>query len=290
MLSILKIIKFDNLLIIAIAQLCIRYGLFEPFGIAITLNGFGIFLLILATLSIAAAGNVIIHLNDDEKTNEKLGNRLFIIFNVIGVLLGFYLSNLIGRPGFAALFIIVSGIFYMYATYLKEILVVKNLIIGVLATLSILAIGIFDLLPAITEKNRESQTVIFSIIFDYSVFAFLIIVLREILKDCLNVDKDHNMGLKTIPIVLGKERTIKLIGILAILPIAAVIYYIYTYLFSNSLAVVAVLALIVAPLIFFIIKSFTAETDKQLRLLKHLLRIVLLITAISLLMYQYLLK
>ncbi|SHI33284.1 geranylgeranylglycerol-phosphate geranylgeranyltransferase [Aquimarina spongiae] len=290
MLSILKIIKFDNLLIIAIAQLCIRYGLFEPFGIAITLNGFGIFLLILATLSIAAAGNVIIHLNDDEKTNEKLGNRLFIIFNVIGVLLGFYLSNLIGRPGFAVLFIIVSGIFYMYATYLKEILVVKNIIIGVLATLSILAIGIFDLLPAITEKNRESQTVIFSIIFDYSVFAFLIIVLREILKDCLNVDKDHNMGLKTIPIVLGKERTIKLIGILAVLPIAAVIYYIYTYLFSNSLAVVAVLALIVAPLIFFIIKSFTAETDKQLRLLKHLLRIVLLITAISLLMYQYLLK
>ena len=248
------------------------------------------FLLILATLSIAAAGNVIIHLNDGEKTNEKLGNRLFIIFNVIGVLLGFYLSNLIGRPGFAALFIIVSGIFYMYATYLKEILVVKNVIIGVLATLSILAIGIFDLLPAITEKNRESQTVIFSIIFDYSVFAFLIIVLREILKDCLNVDKDHNMGLKTIPIVLGKERTIKLIGMLAVLPIAAVIYYIYTYLFSNSLAVVAVLALIVAPLIFFIIKSFTAETDKQLRLLKHLLRIVLLITAISLLMYQYLLK
>ncbi len=290
MLSILKIIKFDNLLIIAIAQLCIRYGLFEPFGIAITLNGFGIFLLILATLSIAAAGNVIIHLNDDEKTNEKLGNRLFIIFNVIGVLLGFYLSNLIGRPGFAAIFIIVSGIFYMYATYLKEILVAKNIIIGVLATLSILAIGIFDLLPAITEKNRESQTVIFSIIFDYSVFAFLIIVLREILKDCLNVDKDHNMGLKTIPIVLGKERTIKLIGMLAVLPIAAVIYYIYTYLFSNSLAVVAVLALIVAPLIFFIIKGFTAETDKQLQLLKHLLRIVLLITAISLLMYQYLLK
>ncbi|MBQ4822498.1 geranylgeranylglycerol-phosphate geranylgeranyltransferase [Aquimarina sp. MMG016] len=300
MLPYLKLIKLDNLIIIALAQLCIKYGLFEPFGIAITLNGFGIALLIIATLSIAAAGNIIIEIYDYEGSiekslingavTEKSANRLFIIFNVIGVLIGFYLANMIGRSGFAALFIITSGIFYIYASYLKEILVLKNVIIGLLTALSLLVVGIFDLLPAITAKNRESQTVIFSIILDYSIFAFIIIVLREIIKDCISIDKDHNLGIRTIPIVLGKDRTIKLIGSLGILPIAAVIYYIYSYLFSNTNAVLIVLALIVAPLLYFMIRSFSAETNKQLKQLSLILKIILIISSISLLFYQFILK
>ncbi len=300
MLSYLKLIKYDNLLIIALAQLCIKYGLFEPFGIAITLNGFGIALLIIATLSIAAAGNIIIEIYDQENVSskslinrtitEKSANRLFIILNVIGVLIGFYLANLIGRPGFAALFVLISGIFYIYASYLKEVLVVKNIIIGLLAALSLVTVGIFDLLPAITPKNRESQTVIFSIILDYAIFAFLIVILREIIKDCLNIDRDHNTGMTTIPIAMGKIRTIKLVGLLGALPIAAVVYYIYTYLFSNSQAVIFVLVLLVAPLLYFVIKSLTAESDKHLVILKGLLKIILLIASLSLLLYQFVLK
>ncbi len=297
MLSYLKLIKIDNLLIIALAQLCIKYGLFKPFGVAITLSDFGVALLVIATLSIAAAGNIILSIYDQDKSaflhtaiTEKSANRLFIIFNAIGVLIGFYLSNLIGKPGFAALFILVSGVFYIYASYLKEILIIKNLIIGILAALSLIVLGIFDLLPAITEKNRESQTVIFSIILDYAIFAFLIVTLREIIKDCLNMDKDHNMSIKTIPIVFGKSRTIKLVGALAIIPIAAVVYYIYTYLFSNTQAVVFVLILIIAPLFYFMIRSFTAETDKHIITLKTILKIVLITASISLLLYQFILK
>ncbi len=297
MLAYFKLIKFDNLLIIALAQLCIKYGLFEPFGIAITLNGFGIALLIIATVSIAAAGNIIIHIHDIDGDNslnsaisEKQTNRLFLIFNVIGVLIGFYLSNLIGRPGFAALFVIISGIFYIYATYLKEILVVRNIVIAVLAALSLIVVGIFDLLPAITEKNRASQTVIFSIILDYAIFTFIIILLRELIKDCIYLDRDHNFGIKTIPIVLGKNRTLKIIGGLTILPIVAVLFYVYTYLFSNTETVIFVLILLIAPLLYFMIKAFSAETDDHLIVLKRILKIILITASISLLFYQFVLK
>ncbi len=297
MLSYLKLIKFDNLLIIALAQICIKYGLFEPFGIAITLNGFGIGLLVVASVSIAAAGNIIIALHDHEgkgflngNVSEKSANRLFIIFNVIGVFVGFYLANIIGRPGFAALFIIVSGIFYIYASYLKEILILKNVIIGLLAALSLIVVGIFDLLPAITEKNRASQTVIFSIIADYATFAFMIILLRELIKDTIHIDRDHNIGSKTLPITLGKDRTLKLIGILAIIPMLAVLYYCYTYFFSNSIAVLLVLALIIAPLLYFMIKCFMTESNTALKQLQLLLKIILVISSISLLFYQFILK
>ncbi|WP_074406698.1 MULTISPECIES: geranylgeranylglycerol-phosphate geranylgeranyltransferase [Aquimarina] len=299
MLSYLKLIKFDNLLIIAFAQLCLKYGLFEPFNIAITLNGLGIAILMAATFCIAAAGNIIIEIYNQEDTGvkgvlydsitEKSANRLFIILNVIGVLIGFYLANLINRPGFAALFIVISGVFYIYASYLKEIIVLKNCILALLIGLSLIVVGIFDLLPAITEKNRASQTVIFSIILDYSIFAFMIILLREIIKDCLHIDRDHNLGIRTIPIVLGKNRTTKLIGVLTLLPIISVIYYIYNYLFSNSKAVIFVLILIVAPLLYFMIKSFSAESDQQFKRLALLLKIILFGASISLLFYQFVL-
>ncbi len=299
MLPYLKLIKINNLLIIVLAQLCIKYGLFEPFNIAITLNGFGISLLLIATASIGAAGNIIIEIYNQENSesenllygtiSEKSANRLFIIFNVIGVLIGFYLANLIQKPGFAALFILISGVFYIYASYLKELIVIKNIIPALLIALSLIVVGIFDLLPAITEKNKESQSVIFAIIMDYSIFAFMIVILREILKDCINIDRDHNIGIRTIPIVLGKNRTTKIIGLLTLLPIISVVYYIYTYLFSNSKAVLFVLIFIIAPLLYFMISSFSTSTTKHLIRLRLVSKLILVIASFSLFLYQFVL-
>ncbi|WP_299439215.1 geranylgeranylglycerol-phosphate geranylgeranyltransferase [uncultured Aquimarina sp.] len=296
----LKLIKFDNLILIALAQLCIKYGLFEPFDVDITLNGFGISLLIISTISLVAAANVMIHIQNKEYStqkettetviSEKIMNRLFIIFNVIGVGIGFYLSNMIGKPKLASLFIVVSGIFYIYSTYLKEILVLKNILIAFLMALGLISVTIFDLLPAITEQNRASQKVIFLIIVDYSIFAFVIITIREIIKDCLMMDRDHNAGLQTIPIALGKDRTVKLVSGLTIIPIGLIIYYVYTYLFSNSTAVVLVLALLVAPLLYFMFKSWSAENNKDFKTLSFILKLVLFIASLSLLLYQYILK
>ncbi len=295
----LKLIKFDNLILIAIAQLCIKYGLFEPFDIDITLNGFGIFLLVISTISLVAAENVMLEIQHKEPIgskgllrgiiSEKIANRLFIIFNVIGVAIGFYLSNIVGNPKLAALFIIVSGIFYIYATYLREIFLLKNIIIGLMMALGLIAVAIFDLLPAITEQNRASQKVIFLIIIDYSIFAFTVITIREIIKDCIMINKNHNDGMQTLPIVLGKNRTSKLISGLTVLPIGLIIYYIYTYLFSNSIAVVLVLGLLVAPLLYCMFKSWNAESDKDFKVLSIVLKIVLFLASLSLLLYQFIL-
>ncbi len=298
MIAYLKLIKIDNLILIALAQLAIKYGLFEPFDISITLNGLGITLLVLASICIAAAGNIMLEMHTTStnsllqqyQISEKTAERFFIGFSVIGVALGFYMANLINRPGFAALFIITSGIYYLYATYLKEILIVKNLIIGLLMVLAILVVAIFDLLPAITPQNQASQSVFFSILLDYAFLGFVIVVIREIIKDILSMDADHNAQLKTIPLLLGRERAAKLCGILAIIPIAALVYYIYTYLFNNTNAVLFALVLLIGPLLIFLIKSWTASSTKDFNILSLLLKIVLITTAVSLMAYQFVLS
>ena len=45
--SFLNLIRWKNLLMIALVQLLIKYALLEPFGVQTTLNAFGITLLIL---------------------------------------------------------------------------------------------------------------------------------------------------------------------------------------------------------------------------------------------------
>ncbi|MFL1895141.1 UbiA family prenyltransferase [Aquimarina sp. 2-A2] len=288
----LKLIKIESLLLILLVQIAIKFGLFRPFDVAITLNGYGFILLLIATLSIAAGGNALNFQNSNSSTrvfSERFINRFFVALNILGVGLGFYLSNIIGRPGFAALFIIASGLYYSYSIYLKNIVVVNILVIGLLSMLPILIVGIFDLIPVLNANNQASQKVIFSILLDYAFFGFMVVVIRKMLVACTTMDTDHRQGKQTVALVLGKDRTLQLVGALTILPVAGVIYYLYSYLFSNSLAVFLVLIGIVAPLLYVAIKSWIVTSNKSIKQLTGVLQIILFIAAGSLFLYQYIL-
>ncbi|GAL80200.1 hypothetical protein JCM19274_3770 [Algibacter lectus] len=207
---------------IALTQLLVKYALLEPFGgVAISLDGIGISLLIFATICIAAAGNIINDIYDIEtdfvnkphklivgnSISEKTAYNLFIVLNFIGVGVGFYLSHAVGKSAFFSLFVIISALLYVYATYLKRTLLIGNIVISILVALSVLIVGIFELLPALTLENRDIQLTFFKIIFDYAVFAFLLNLIREIAKDVEDIDGDYKAGMNTLPIAIGRDRT-----------------------------------------------------------------------------------
>ncbi|RKS52941.1 4-hydroxybenzoate polyprenyltransferase [Gillisia mitskevichiae] len=303
LLAFLKLIRFPNLLMILLTQVLIKYGLFDSFGISITLNGLGFSLLVVATICIAAAGNIINDIYDLEtdrinKPNKNQvgskfsigsANTLYIILSIIGVGFGFYLSNIIGKPGFSAIFIIISALLYLYATYLKHIMIVGNLVISLLVAFSIIIVGLYDLLPAITAENQQTQSTIFSIVLDYALFAFLLNWLREMVKDQEDINGDYNAGRNTLPIEIGAKRTNLVIFLVGILPLTAVIYYLYNYLFENIWAVLYALLLIVAPLLYFLINIWTAETKKDYTKLSFLLKIIMLLGIVSLGLYKFIL-
>ena len=299
--NIFKLIRWKNLTIIALAQVLIKYALLVPYGVATTLNGFQFLLLVLSTLCIAGAGNIINDIYDVEtdlvnkpnkvivgKTvSEKTAYNLFIAFNVIGVGIGFYLSNIIGRNGFFALFIIISALLYIYASYLKQMMLIGNIVISILVGLSILIVGLFELLPAITSINQVTQLIFFKIIFEYSFFAFLINLTREVAKDIEDIDGDYKAKMLTLPIAIGRERATKVLFVVSLIPLAAVIYYMVTYLYKQQIAVLYFLICIVAPLIYIAIKSFNAETKKDFHHISTVLKLVMVFGILSLLLYKY---
>ena len=303
----LNLIRWKNLLMIALVQILIKYALFNPFvkttNLDITLNWFGFSLLVLSTICLAAAGNIINDIYDVDtdtvnkpdkvligKTiSEKTAYNLFIVFNVIGVGIGFYLSNLIERSGFSALFIIVSALLYLYATYLKQMLIIGNVVISILVAFSIIIVGLYELLPVITPENQPTQSTFFQILRDYAAFAFLINLIREITKDIEDIDGDYKSGMNTLPIAIGRERAGKILFVLLFLPIAAVSYYVLENLYKHQVAVVYFLILVIAPLIHACIKAFSAKTKKDFHFISQELKLVMLFGMLSLVLYQYIL-
>ena len=297
MMSFLKLVRFQNLLMIVLMQLVFRYGFLEQQKITLALKDWQYLLLILASVTIAAAGYLINNIFDREtdlinkpddvvigkSISESMAYNYYIALNVIGVGCGFYLANLIGRPGFALVFILISGTLYLYASSLKQSLLVGNIIIALLTAISVIIIGIFDLMPMVVAENQAIYGVIFKVLLDYALFAFVITFIRELVKDLEDVNGDYNQGMNTLPIALGVTRTARLVFLLSFLPIIGLLYYINEYYFINALYLATVYCLLftVSPLIYFTVKMASANNQKDFHHLSLVLKLVLFFGILS---------
>jgi 4-hydroxybenzoate polyprenyltransferase len=293
----LKLIRYQNLLMLALMQLIFRYGFLELQNIPLALTDWQYILLVLATVCIAAGGYIINNILDVETDKENkpynviVGKfisetkayNLYIAFTVIGVAIGFYLANVIGKPSFTSIFIAIAATLYFYATNLKQSMLIGNFIVALMLSLSVIIIGIFDLFPITTEENRPFMGLLFGILLDYAVFAFSINFIREIVKDLEDFEGDANQGMNTLPIVFGKEKTTKLVFVLSLIPIGLLLNYINTNLFASGLMYGTLYALvfIVAPLLYFSIKIWSAKNTEDYQQLSTVLKWILFFGILS---------
>ena len=293
----LKLIRFQNLLMLALMQLVFRYGFLELQNIPLALADWQFYILVLATVCIAAGGYIINNIFDVETDTENKPENvivgkfisetkaynLYIGFTVIGVAMGFYLANLIEKPSFASLFIIIAATLYFYATSLKQSLLIGNFIVALLLSVSVVVVGIFDLYPVTFEENRPVMGLLFGILLDYVLFAFIINFIREIVKDLQDVNGDLNQGMNTLPIVFGVKKTTKLVFVLGFVPIICIVYYINANLFASGLlyATVYGLVFILAPLLYFSTKIWSAATSQDFQHLSTVLKWILFFGILS---------
>jgi 4-hydroxybenzoate polyprenyltransferase len=293
----LKLIRYQNLLMLALMQLIFRYGFLELQNIPLALADWQYILLVLATVFIAAGGYIINNIFDVEtdaenkpenvivgkSISETKAYNLYIGCTIIGVAIGFYLSNVINKPSFASIFIVIAATLYFYATSLKQSLLIGNFIVALLLSFSVIIIGIFDLYPVTNEENRPVMGLLFGILLDYAIFAFIINFIREIVKDLQDFEGDSNQGMNTLPIVFGVKRTTKLVFGLSFIPIICIVYYINTNLFASGLlfATLYGLVFILAPLLYFTVKIWSAKATQDFHHLSTVLKWILFFGILS---------
>ena len=293
----LKLIRYQNLLMIALMQLIFKYGFLDLQNIPLALNDWQYLLLVLTTVLLAGGGYLINNIFDKETDNinkpddvvvgkfisEDKAFTIYIILNIIAVGIGFYLANIIEKPLLSSVFIVISGVLYLYASSLKQSLLIGNIIVAILTSFTVIIIGIFNLYPLITPDNQAFLGLLFKVLLDYAIFAFIINFIREIVKDLEDVNGDYNQGMNTLPIALGVTRTARVVFLISFVPIVILLYYINEYYFINELYIATIycLLLIVAPLIYFTVKSASAKNKQDFHHLSLVLKFVLFFGILS---------
>jgi 4-hydroxybenzoate polyprenyltransferase len=273
---------------LAFMQLIFCYGFFKIEKIEVALANWQYLLLILSTVCIAAGGYIINNIQDQDSDlinkpkdvvvgksiSEGLAYNLYVGFTLTGVCIGFYLSNVVLKPGFLLVFILPSALLYIYATSLKQMMIIGNITVAAIISWSIIIIGIFMIFPATADDNRAQMKVIFSVLIDYAIIAFIINFIREIVKDLEDINGDYNQGMRTLPIVLGESNTRKLVFVLSFIPVICILLYVYNYLFQLQYATVYILGFIIGPLLYFSIKILSAKSKKEYNHLSNVLKLI----------------
>lgn len=289
MIIFLKLIRWPNVLMTIFTQMVIVFAILNPSGVDLALNWWQLALLVMSTAALTAGGNVINDIQDVEIDKINKPERVIVgkaisennaftiygILTVIAVIAGFVLSNSLSQPIMASVFVFVAFILYIYATTLKSMLLIGNLLISLLVGLVIMITGIFELYPVITPVNQGAQQVMLKILFDFALGAFLINLAREWVKDCEDINGDHSGGRNTLAIAIGRIRAARVISIYLLGVIALFVWYIYNYIYQNQIALFYFVFIIIAPLMYVMLRIWSSEKTAQFTLLSMILKIVL---------------
>lgn len=285
--KLLKLYGAQYIVMLGFGMFAFKYGFLDrqP-GLVLALNNWQYALMVLSCMLIAASGafiNNVAGVGKENTTayNEATTYNIYIALTLAGVGIGYYIANFIGRPMFSGLFIAGAATLYIYATSLKQTILLSNILIALTVALPVVAIGVFTLFPILNPENQPLLAILFRIMLDYALFIFVIGILITLVKDLYTTDEDYNAGTTTLPIALGRARTLKIILAFTIVPLAMLLYYGNTYIIDLTIALAYGLFLIAGPLLYFIIKTWNAKTQKDFAHLETILQIVLFITLLS---------
>lgn len=221
-----RLIRWPNLIFIGLTQVLFYLFVILPtFALTYTHPGTpeqpltpGLLVcLILSSVLIAAAGYIIndyFDLNIDRVNKagkliiEKVIKRRSAILwhwflSGIGVLLGIYVSLKLGNPIIGPANLLCVILLWFYSTIFKRKLLIGNIVISLLTAWVILVMFVCELRFFMTGWYHAGLNRIFKYAVVYGGFAFIISVIREVVKDIEDIEGDERYGCRTMPIVWG---------------------------------------------------------------------------------------
>ena len=300
----LSLFRIVNLIIIALTQILVRYCIIENFysfqetALQLSFNNF--LLLLFASVSIAAGGNIINDIYDIDI--DRINNRknvvknavpisiawiLYYAFNITGVIMGFALASKVGSYQLGFIFPVIAGLLYFYTTRYKGMLFWGNLIIAFLSAFVLLVVWLFEYMALRNDTDiyvmvYRGIPVINFYIWGYALFAFLCTILREWVKDLQDIPGDKRYGCNTLPIAIGIKHTKILAIVINILIIVLLAFFQYHliskgYLFTFIYILIAVQTL----LVYCLIQLFRMKTVKDYDLVSRLAKLIMLAGVLS---------
>ena len=216
--SLFSVVRGYNILIIIIAQyLTSIYILAPQLPVKEILFDVNLFMIVVASATAIASGYIINNFYDSEKDlinrptksmlDRLVGQRkklnFYLVLNFLSLLSALFVSYR------AALFffLFIFGI-WLYSHKLKKYPFIGNFVAATLAVIPLFAVFVY-------YKNFDL------VIFVHATFLFIIISMRELVKDLENLKGDLLQNYHTIPVIYGSlasKKILTFLSLLALLP------------------------------------------------------------------------
>jgi len=307
--DLLTLVRLPNLLIVALTMMLMRYAVLRPLlsAMPVTLadnplivtrmtfqiGWFDFVVLVVSTVLITAAGYVI---NDYFDIRTDLINRgriivgntitrrkaimYHIIFNVLGVAGGFYVSARIGYFWLGIFFLLVSGLLYFYSASYKRQFLIGNLIVAFLTAMVPMMVVLYDA-PAIYAKYSSTAlsfpgvAILFYWVGGFALFAFLTTLIREIIKDMEDYEGDLAMERKTLPVSGGMVTSRIVVVTLSLITVLA-LYIVWFRYISDRTTLVLITLLITLPFVSVIYNVIAGKEKQKLHAASRMMKIIML--------------
>lgn len=304
MVKFLKLIRWPNLLIIALVQYLLRFSLIEALNIPHALNHTYYALGVLCAMCLAAAGFIINDLYDQANDLINKPNRVtigkgiseslawngYFAFTVVAIVSGYLLANYVDLEGLWMIPVLATVLLYLYALDLKKRPVLGNLIVALLAALPVFLVAVFDILPTASPENAVLIKQVFEVIVGYSLFAFWLTFIREIVKDAQDIEGDAQLGFQTLAILLGRQNIKWVIAALALALLAFSLWFNSTLYPGDLISSTYVLLFVNLPLLYFFWGLYRANTAADFRRLSTLLKLIIITGILSMVVFTYAIK
>jgi 4-hydroxybenzoate polyprenyltransferase len=307
-----QLIRWPNLFFIALTQFLFYFCILAPslhsgpstnYNEGDSLLPVRFYLLSLSSVLIAAAGYIINdyfdldidRVNKPEKlvVDRIIKRRWTIVWHWIlsgtGVALGFYVSwkvhNLV--VGLANLGCVV--LLWSYSTTFKRKLLIGNVIISLLTAWVILVLYISDF-SWVGFRNPDfhqqfARAFKFNVL--YAGFAFIISLIREVVKDIEDIDGDSRYGCRTMPIVWGINTAKVFVATWLIVLIGSlIIIQFYVLQYGWWPVVLYCIVCLILPLVWVLRRLYKARVAADYHFLSNLIKAVMLMGILSMLLIK----
>ena len=304
----LKLIRWPNLFFIAFTQLLFFYCVL-PFVYRIkdatgyqSLSPVLFFLVVLASVLIAAGGYIINDyfdlgidlVNKPEKLiiEKFIKRRWAIVLHLCTSFAGFIISCYVGYKisnmyipifNFTAI-----ALLWFYSTTFKKKLLIGNVIISLLTAWVIFVIALSEYINKAnnsTDVFALARLIKLSIL--YAGFAFVISLIREVVKDMEDTIGDAKYNCKTMPIEWGIPASKVFTGVWIVVLIGAIAaLQFYVLQLGWWLSSLYSFLLILLPLIFILKKLYQAQVSADYGYVSHAIKFVMFTGIVSMIFFR----
>lgn len=304
-----RLIRYPNLIFIGLTQILFYITIirpaFESSGKMDPLQFFGTILLLIASVLIAAGGYVIndyfdlnidrINKPDKLVVDQVIKRRWAILwhlgFSSLGLILSFVVSNKVDNflPFLCNAITVI--LLWFYSTSFKKELLVGNIVISLLTGWVILVLYV-AVTPWRILTTQHEDIKVYSRIFKYAIlyggFAFIISLIREVIKDMEDIEGDRRYGCKTMPIVWGLPATKLFISVLLVVLLGSlIIIQLYALQLNWWWSVLYSMLFLIFPLVRFYQKLGKSVASHDFHVLSSRLKWIMLSGILSMLFFKW---